>query len=109
MKTLKYFVVIPTWPRVNKARKIRPEWCCFVHPNKDKGLDVVREQNKIKRQIEKLQFIGIEVCLKVRPSLRQIKASYEAGADAVSFCSHKTTELRKAKSFAKKLGLDVHP
>lgn len=107
------------------ARKHRPDWCCFV-PEKRRelttegGLDVRKGRAAISAMTEKLQRIGIEISMFIEPSLEQVTASYEAGADAVEFHTGKWVRLKGAAKdrewnrlhesalLAHNLGLGVH-
>lgn len=114
-----------TWDMVQKARKYRPEWCCFVPEKRQElttegGLNVLRDQDKIKKQVEKLHFIGIEASMFIEPSLKQVQAAYDVGADAIELhtghwvvCQGKSKKkewkrLVEAAKFAHQLGMGVH-
>jgi pyridoxine 5-phosphate synthase len=70
--------------------------------------------------VEKLQFIGIETSMFIEPSLEQVQAAFEVGADAVEFHTghwvllqgkkQKTewARLKLAAELAHQLGLNVH-
>jgi pyridoxine 5-phosphate synthase len=113
------------WSMVKIARKYRPDWCCFVPEKREElttegGLNVEKEKTKIKRMVEKLQFIGIECSMFIEPSLAQVKASYDVGADAIELhtghwvlCKGREKEkewkrLSLAAEYAHSLGLGVH-
>lgn len=73
---------------VQYALKYKPDWVCFVPEKRaelttEGGLNVVKARKKLAPMVEKLQRIGIEISMFVEPSLEQIEASYEIGADAV--------------------------
>ncbi len=75
---------------VRLAKKYKPEWVCFVPERRaelttEGGLNVVKAFRKMKPLIEKLQMRGIEISMFIEPSLEQVEASYEIGADAVEF------------------------
>jgi len=114
-----------TWDMVKKARKYRPEWCCFVPEKRQElttegGLNVLRDQIKIKKQVEKLHFIGIEASMFIEPSLKQVQAAYDVGADAIELhTGHWVTchgrnkkkewqRLVEAAKLAHHLGMGVH-
>lgn len=72
------------------ALKYKPQWVCMVPEKRaelttEGGLDVVKGLKKIAQMNERLQRIGIESSMFIGPDLKQVKASYEAGADAVEF------------------------
>lgn len=70
------------------ALKHRPDWCCFV-PEKRRelttegGLNVQKASKVLGLQLEKLQRLGIESSMFIDPSVDQVKASHDVGADAV--------------------------
>lgn len=66
----------------------RPDWVCLVPEKRQElttegGLDVKKAKLKISKQLDKLQSIGIETSMFIAPSLEQVKASFEVGADAI--------------------------
>lgn len=107
------------------ALKNLPDWCCFVPEKRaelttEGGLNVEKGQKIIAPMLEKLQAKGIEISMFIDPSLKQVKASYEVGADAVEFHTGAWVHLQKkarekewkrlvaAAELAKSLGLRVH-
>nr|BFD59554.1 pyridoxine 5'-phosphate synthase [Bdellovibrio sp. CKG001] len=110
---------------VSFAKKYRPDWVCFVPEKRaelttEGGLDVKRGLKKMLPMVEKLQRIGIEISMFIEPSIEQVEASYEAGADAVEFHTGKWVALKGAKKnaewkrlceaaeWAHYLGMNVH-
>jgi pyridoxine 5-phosphate synthase len=110
---------------VRLARKYKPDWACFVPESREElttegGLNVQKNQRRIAAQVEKLQFLGIEISMFIEPSLRQVEAAYEVGADAVEFHTGKWVHLQgpakrkewkrlvEAARRAHELGLSVH-
>ncbi len=110
---------------VSYAKKYRPDWVCFVPEKRaelttEGGLDVKRNSKRMSPMVEKLQRIGIEISMFIEPSLEQVEASYEVGADAVEFHTGKWVLLKGAKKekewkrlceaaeWAHYLGLNVH-
>jgi pyridoxine 5-phosphate synthase len=107
------------------ALKHKPSWVCFVPEKRaelttEGGLNVEKKKIYLSRQIEKLQRIGIETSMFVEPSLEQVRASFEVGADAVEFHTGKWVHLKgpmqksewnrlqEAAQMAHELGLNVH-
>ncbi|MGZ3772116.1 MAG: pyridoxine 5'-phosphate synthase [Pseudobdellovibrionaceae bacterium] len=107
------------------AKKYRPDWCCFVPEKRQElttegGLDVKKNFKKMAPLVEKLQRIGIEISMFIEPSLEQVEASYEIGADAVEFHTGKWVHLQGSKKekewarlcdaaeWANYLGMGVH-
>jgi pyridoxine 5-phosphate synthase len=91
----------PTEAMVRTAKRYKPDWCCFVPESRQElttegGLDVVKSRAKIKKMVERLQGIGIEISMFIEPSLAQVKASFEVGADAVEFHTGKWVRLKGA-------------
>ena len=110
---------------VSFAKKYRPDWVCFVPEKRaelttEGGLDVKKAFKKLAPMVEKLQRIGIEISMFIEPSIAQVEAAYEVGADAVEFHTgkwvhlqgaRKTTEWKRlveAAEWAHYLGLNVH-
>lgn len=84
------------------AKKYKPEWVCLVPEKRaelttEGGLDVVKGFHKMKPLIEKMQVRGIEISMFIEPSLEQVEASYEIGADAVEFHTGHWVLLKGAK------------
>lgn len=107
------------------AKKYRPDWVCFVPEKRaelttEGGLDVKKGFKKMAPMVEKLQRIGIEISMFIEPSLEQVEASYEIGADAVEFHTGKWVLLNgpkkekewkrlvEAAQWANYLGMNVH-
>lgn len=110
---------------VTFAKKYRPDWVCFVPEKRaelttEGGLDVKKGFKKMAPMLEKLQRIGIEISMFIEPSLDQVEASYEIGADAIELHTGKWVLLKGAKKqaewkrlveaaeWAHYLGLRVH-
>ncbi len=107
------------------AKKYKPAWVCYV-PEKRKelttegGLDVVKYKKQLKKQIEKLQTLGIEVSLFIAPQLDQVLAAAKVGADAIELHTgawvhlqgvrknKEWSRLKKSALLAESLGLRVH-
>ena len=107
------------------ALKYKPSWVCIV-PEKRKelttegGLDAAKAKKNLAPLIAKLKKRGIKVSLFIGPSITQVNAAAEMGADAVEFhtghwCHSKGHlrekewhALRVAADFANKQGLFVH-
>lgn len=107
------------------AKKYRPDWVCFVPEKRQElttegGLDVKKGFKKLLPMVEKLQRIGIEISMFIEPSLEQVEASFEVGADAVELHTGKWVLLQGSKKekewkrlveaaeWANYLGLNVH-
>lgn len=107
------------------ALKYKPDWVCFVPEKRQElttegGLDVYKARKKIQGMVDRLQRLGIECSMFINPDLRQVKASFDVGADAVEFHTGKwvhlkgsaqTKEWQKLKAaalFAHELGMNVH-
>lgn len=107
------------------AKKYKPAWACFVPEKRaelttEGGLNVKKQKSKIKAAIEKLQPLGIEISLFIEPDLKQIRAAFDVGADAVEFHTGQWVllkgakkekewqRLNKAAQVADSMGLSVH-
>ncbi len=110
---------------VRMARKYKPDWACFVPEKREElttegGLNVEKNQVTIGQHVEKLQMLGIEISMFIEPSLKQVQAAFDVGADAVEFHTGKWVHLSGAKKkaewkrlkeaaeMAHQLGLSVH-
>lgn len=107
------------------ALKYRPDWCCLVPEKRaelttEGGLDVARMKNRIGTLTLKLRLNKIKVSHFIEPSLAQVKAAAEAGADAVEFHTghwvllkgtakkKEWKRLMNAANLAHELGMSVH-
>lgn len=107
------------------AKKYRPDWVCFVPEKRQElttegGLDVKKGFKTMAPMVEKLQRIGIEISMFIEPSIEQVEASYEIGADAIELHTGKWVQLTGAKKekewkrlvdaaeWANYLGMNVH-
>lgn len=68
----------------------RPQWLCVVPERRQElttegGLDVSKVSKKLKTLIPEFQRNGVRVSLFIDPSLDQVRAAHEMGADAVEF------------------------
>lgn len=114
-----------TTQMVSFAKRHRPDWVCFVPEKRaelttEGGLDVKKGFRKMAPMVEKLQRIGIEISMFIEPSLEQVEASYEIGADAVELHTGKWVMLKGARkeaewkrlceaaAWANYLGMNVH-
>ena len=89
-------VMIPPRARlVSEVLKIKPDWCFLIpgtpqEMGKKGGFRFTQSSLKnIKRQIDRMHFIGIEVSLLIDANQKDLISSYNLGADAVSFVSKK--------------------
>ncbi len=107
------------------ALKYKPDWVCFVPEKRQElttegGLDVLSKISEIKLMIKKLNAKKIKVSLFIEPSIDQVMAAREVGADAVEFhtghwvllASHKKKiewqRLIMAATVANDLDIAVH-
>ncbi|MFZ4403626.1 MAG: pyridoxine 5'-phosphate synthase [Pseudobdellovibrionaceae bacterium] len=84
---------------VRLAKKHKPSWVCFVPEKRQElttegGLDVFKQLSKLKKYVEKLQPVGIEISMFIEPSLQQVQASYDVGADAIELHTGKWVALQ---------------
>jgi pyridoxine 5-phosphate synthase len=110
---------------IKMAKKYKPDWACFVPEKRQElttegGLDVAKNFKKIADAVEKLQSLGIEISMFIAPSIKQVEASYKAGADAVEFHTgswvhlsgakkqKEWLRLKEAADLAHFLGMSVH-
>jgi len=108
------------------AQRIKPEWCCLVPEKREElttegGLDVMAQEEKIKKFCEDLAAAGIKVSLFIAPDLAQIDAAKRCGVAAIelhtgayakeAWNENETKELDKiikAAEYAAELGLIVN-
>ena len=133
VKRLKKHIKIPlnleiaaTTEMKNVALRTLPKAVCLV-PEKRKevttegGLDVVKGGEKLARVVNDLAAAGIRVSMFINPELKQVAASYYAGAAAVELhtgsyseaasgaeAKHELKRLKMAATEAHKLGMEVH-
>lgn len=72
------------------ALKHHPDWVCFVPEKRQElttegGLDVHGQFRKLHKMSLELQRRGIEVSMFIDPVPKQVRASFEVGAEAVEF------------------------
>jgi pyridoxine 5-phosphate synthase len=131
MERLKHEVQLPlnfemaaTEEMVAIALKIKPHAVCIVPEKREErttegGLDVLANKISLHNTVFKLQEAGIRVSLFITPSLEQVEAAKEVGADIIEFHTGKYCEeaesrnieleyIKVAASHAYKLGLECH-
>ncbi|OGF63070.1 MAG: pyridoxine 5'-phosphate synthase [Candidatus Fischerbacteria bacterium RBG_13_37_8] len=114
-----------TQEMVRIATNIQPHTCTLVPEKPEEvttegGLDVSLNLEAIRRVVKRLQEYSIEVSIFIDPELDQIKASYNASANAIELNTNKyslarkqeeiETEIQKIKDCAamgKKLGMRI--
>ena len=117
----------PTMEMLKIAIRNKPKSICIV-PEKRKeittegGLNVNKKKKILKKLIKILKKNKIQISLFIEPNIRDIKLSYNLGADCVElhtgqFCnllnkgkntSNSYLKIKNSANFAKKLGLEVH-
>lgn len=115
----------PNLSMQKQALKYLPDWCCFVPEKREElttegGLNVDKSKTQISKIVGKLQSKGIEISMFIEPSIKQVKASYEVGSDAVEFHTghwvklvgqkrkDEWKKLVEASHLAHELGMRVH-
>jgi len=110
---------------VKNALRYKPDWVCFVPEKREElttegGLDVKKMKRVLSPMVERLQRIGIEISMFIEPSVEQVEASFEVGAEAVEFHTGHWVQLKgpaqerewkrlvTAARAAHELGLQVH-
>lgn len=73
---------------VTYAKTVKPDHCCFVPERREElttegGLDVVSQENKIRKATEALREIGTEVSLFIDPEHKQVEAALRCQAQAI--------------------------
>ena len=112
---------------VKNALKIKPNYICIVPENRKEvttegGLNLDKNQKKLKNIIKIFKQAKIRTSLFVNPSLRDIKLSNDLNVDCVEIHTGRLSNLVKSKKnynaelnrikksslLAKKLNIDVH-
>mgnify|MGYP001164351214 CR=1 FL=1 len=112
---------------VKNALKIKPNYICIVPENRKEvttegGLNLDKNQKKLKNIIQIFKQAKIRTSLFVNPSIRDIKISNDLNADCVEIHTGRLSNLVKAKKnynaelnrikkssvLAKKLNIEVH-
>lgn len=110
---------------IRYARVYKPDWVCVVPEKRaelttEGGLDVIGQKKRLQKLMDRVQSLGIEVSFFIAPDTRQVKASFEMGADAIelhtgswvrfqgSAKQKEWTRLQRAAELANELGMRVH-
>ena len=112
---------------VKNALKIKPNYICIVPENRNEvttegGLNLDKNQKKLKNIIQIFKQAKIRTSLFVNPSIRDIKISNDLNADCVEIHTGRLSNLVKLKNnfneelnrikkssiLAKKLNIEVH-
>ena len=112
---------------VKNALKIKPNFICLVPENRKEittegGLDLKRNEKKIKKIIKLFKKNNIRTSLFINPTQTDVLMSRNFGADCVELHTGKFANLvklkkdikkefyriKKSSKFAKKIGLEVH-
>lgn len=125
VKTHLNLEMAPTQEMVRIATNVKPDMCTLVPERPEEvttegGLDVALNLENVRRVIKRLQEFSIEVSIFIDPELDQVKAAYNASANAIEINTNKyalctkpddiNNELQKIKDaavLAKKLGMRV--
>ena len=92
---------------VNNALKIKPNYICIVPENRKEittegGLDLFKNQKKLKEIIKKFKKANIRTSLFINPSIKDIKLSKELNVDCIEIHTGKLSNLVKSKKNFKK-------
>ena len=112
---------------VNNALKIKPNYICIVPENRreittEGGLDLDKNQKKIKNIIHKFKKAKIRTSLFIDPTIKDIKLSKKLNVDCVEIHTGKISNLvklnknydtefkriKKSSVLASKLNIEVH-
>ena len=112
---------------VKNALKIKPNYICIVPENRKEvttegGLNLDKNQKKLKNIIQTFKQAKIRTSLFISPSIRDIKISNDLNADCVEIHTGRLSNLVKSKKdynaelrrikkssvLAKKLNIEVH-
>ena len=109
------------------ALKNKPNFICLV-PEKRKeittegGLNLIHNQNKLRKTINKIKKAKIRISLFINPSINDIKIAKKINAECIELHTGKLSNLIKLKKnyknelnriikcakFGKKIGLEIH-
>ena len=112
-------------PIVDFALRVRPADACLVPERREEvttegGLDVVRQEARVRDVVSRLAAGGIQVSLFIDPEPAQLAAAASAGAPTVELhtgdyanargadVARELARLRAAAAEAARLGLEVH-
>lgn len=113
-------------PEMEKlALKHKPQWVCIVPEKRQElttegGLDAIKVMKRLRPMMAKFKKQGIKVSLFIGPSMKQVNAAHDLGADAVEFHTghwvlskgneraKEWNDLYEAAVFANELGMRVH-
>ncbi|NBV84149.1 pyridoxine 5'-phosphate synthase [bacterium] len=105
------------------ALNVRPDFVCLVPEKREElttegGLDVLRNENRIKACVDRLQVAGIDVSLFIDAEIPQIQAAHRTEATYIEvhtglYAEDRTSNvplksIKAAASYAKMLGLRVN-
>ena len=110
---------------VRIASEVRPADCCLVPEKRTEvttegGLDVVGQQDALKKVVSQLAQKGIRVSLFIDPDAEQLEAAVRVGAPVVELhtgayaeavgeqCARELNRIQTAARHATSLGLTVH-
>ncbi len=111
---------------VGFALRVRPHDACLVPERREElttegGLDVVRQEARVREVVDRLRTAGVNVSLFVDPEPAQLAAAVAVGAPAVELhtgdyanagdpaaVARELRRLRQAAAEARRLGLEVH-
>ena len=128
LKNILVNLEISTNPKIVKiALKVKPNFICIVPENRKEvttegGLDLYKNENKIKKIIKLFKNKKIRTSLFINPSKKDIIISKKLGADCVEIHTGKFSNLVKSKKnfrneflrikksakLAYKIGLEIH-
>ena len=110
IKNLPVNLEISTNPKMIKiALKIKPNYICVVPENRKEvttegGLDLKKNQTKIKKIISKLKKKRIRTSLFINPTINDIKLSKKLGVDCVEIhTGHLANLIKSKKKYFKEL------
>lgn len=107
------------------AIDVKPDQVTFVPERREElttegGLNVLSQKNRVKKALQRMQSVGIDVSLFIDPDLRQIRVSKEIGARMIelhtglyanarnrSALKREYLSLKKSSKFAKEIDLKV--
>lgn len=102
VKTKLNLEMAATEEMINIALSVKPDQVTFVPEKRQEittegGLDVISQENYLKRIIRKFKKAGIPVSIFIDPDLKQIRSAKKTGADCVEINTGKYSEAKTDK------------
>src|SRR3989338_6295068 len=113
VKTKLNLEMAATKEMIDIALSVKPDQVTFVPEKRQEittegGLDVISQEDYLRRAIKRFKEAGIPVSIFIDPDLKQIRSAKKTGADCVEINTGKNSEVKTAVKFAYKSKFTVH-